>query len=96
MSVAIVKYNAGNVFSVMCAMKRIGVEALVTDDPDALRRDRAVQSAPKAPVRPLPAEKRQTPATPATAGHYKPKPGVNKSSRSLHVDASVNAAHRGR
>lgn len=38
MSVAIVKYNAGNVFSVMCAMKRIGVEALVTDDPDALRR----------------------------------------------------------
>ena len=38
MSVAIVKYNAGNVFSVMCAMKRIGVEALVTDDPDALTR----------------------------------------------------------
>lgn len=63
-----------------------------------LRRDQAVLSAPtapKAPVRPLPAEKKPTPPTPATSGHYKPKPGVNKSSRSLHVEASVNAAHRG-
>lgn len=62
-----------------------------------LRRDQAVVSAPAAaPVRAVPAEKKPTPATPATTGHYKPKPGVNKSSRSLHVDASVNAAHRGR
>ena len=64
-----------------------------------LRRDQAVLSAPtapKAPVRPLPAEKKQTPPTAATSGHYKPKPGVTKSSRSMHIDASVNAAHRGR
>ena len=38
MSIAIVKYNAGNVFSVSCAMKRIGVEAVVTADPAELRR----------------------------------------------------------
>ena len=37
MSVAIVKYNAGNVFSVQCALQRIGVEAVITDDFDALR-----------------------------------------------------------
>ncbi len=36
MSIAIVKYNAGNVFSVSCAMKRIGAEAVVTDDPHLL------------------------------------------------------------
>lgn len=35
--VAIVKYNAGNVFSVLCALRRLGVEAVVTDDPDTLR-----------------------------------------------------------
>ena len=33
MGVAIIKYNAGNNFSVICALKRIGVEAIVTDDP---------------------------------------------------------------
>ena len=38
MSVAIVKYNAGNVFSVQCALQRIGVEAVITDDFEALRR----------------------------------------------------------
>lgn len=35
--IAIVKYNAGNVFSVTCAMQRLGVEAVVTDDPEVLR-----------------------------------------------------------
>lgn len=38
MEIAIVKYNAGNVFSVKCALKRIGVDAVVTDDVDSLRR----------------------------------------------------------
>ncbi|MDR1343444.1 MAG: imidazole glycerol phosphate synthase subunit HisH [Prevotellaceae bacterium] len=37
MSVAIIKYNAGNIFSVENAMKRIGQEAVVTDDPDVIR-----------------------------------------------------------
>lgn len=37
MSVAIVKYNAGNVFSVRCALSRIGVESVVTDDVAELR-----------------------------------------------------------
>jgi glutamine amidotransferase len=36
-SVAIIKYNAGNIFSVENAMRRIGREAVVTDDPDAIR-----------------------------------------------------------
>ncbi|MCQ2288067.1 MAG: imidazole glycerol phosphate synthase subunit HisH [Muribaculaceae bacterium] len=35
--IAIVKYNAGNVFSVTCALQRLGVDAVVTDDPDTLR-----------------------------------------------------------
>ncbi|MDO4971234.1 MAG: imidazole glycerol phosphate synthase subunit HisH [Bacteroidales bacterium] len=38
MSIAIVKYNAGNVFSVQCALQRIGVDAVITDDFEALRR----------------------------------------------------------
>lgn len=37
MSIAIVKYNAGNVRSVQFALQRLGVEALWTDEPDALR-----------------------------------------------------------
>lgn len=37
MSVAILKYNAGNVQSVLFAMKRLGVEAVVTGDHAALR-----------------------------------------------------------
>lgn len=35
--VAVVKYNAGNVHSVMCALKRIGAEAVLTDDPAVIR-----------------------------------------------------------
>ena len=37
MKVAIVKYNAGNVQSVRFALKRLGVQAVWTDDPDTLR-----------------------------------------------------------
>ena len=37
MNVAIIKYNAGNIFSVLYALKRIGVEAVVTDDFDTIR-----------------------------------------------------------
>ena len=37
MNVAIIKYNAGNIFSVLYALKRIGVEAIVTDDFDTIR-----------------------------------------------------------
>lgn len=37
MKVAIVKYNAGNVRSVHCALKRLGVEAEVTADVAKLR-----------------------------------------------------------
>ena len=33
MKVAIVKYNAGNIRSVDHALKRLGVEALISDDP---------------------------------------------------------------
>jgi glutamine amidotransferase len=33
MSVVIIKYNAGNIQSVLYALERIGVEAVVTDDP---------------------------------------------------------------
>lgn len=32
MSVAIIKYNSGNVQSVQYALQRIGVESVVTDD----------------------------------------------------------------
>ena len=43
MNVAVVKYNAGNVFSVLNALRRIGVEPLLTDDAEELRRaDRVV------------------------------------------------------
>lgn len=38
MSIAILKYNAGNVRSVQFALQRIGVEAIWTDDPELLRR----------------------------------------------------------
>ena len=37
MNVVIIKYNAGNVFSVDCALRRIGVEAVVTDDFELIR-----------------------------------------------------------
>lgn len=36
MQVAIVKYNAGNICSVINALKRLGVEPLLTDDPEQL------------------------------------------------------------
>lgn len=37
MKLAIVKYNAGNIQSVLYAMDRIGVSAEVTDDPEMIR-----------------------------------------------------------
>lgn len=38
MNVAIVKYNAGNIYSVVNALKRLGIEPVLTDDPELLRR----------------------------------------------------------
>lgn len=35
-NVAIVKYNAGNIYSVVNALRRIGIEPLLTDDPEQL------------------------------------------------------------
>lgn len=40
--IAIVKYNAGNIRSVLCALHRLGHDALVTDDPRQLRSARRV------------------------------------------------------
>lgn len=37
MKTAIIKYNAGNIRSVLFALERLGVEATVTDDPEELR-----------------------------------------------------------
>jgi glutamine amidotransferase len=37
MQVAVVKYNAGNVYSVLNALRRLGVEPLLTDDAAKLR-----------------------------------------------------------
>ena len=37
MEVAIIKYNAGNIYSVMNALRRLGVEPLLTDDAQQLR-----------------------------------------------------------
>ena len=43
MNVAIVKYNAGNVYSVVNALKRLGIEPLLTDDAGQLSKaDRVV------------------------------------------------------
>lgn len=36
MNIAIVKYNAGNIYSVIHALKRLGVEPLLTDNPEQL------------------------------------------------------------
>lgn len=36
MNVAIIKYNAGNIFSVDCALRRIGATAEITDDPEKI------------------------------------------------------------
>ena len=38
MQVAVVKYNAGNVYSVLSVLRRLGVEPLLTDSPEELRR----------------------------------------------------------
>ena len=38
MQVAIVKYNAGNVYSVVNALRRLGIEPLLTDDTEQLQR----------------------------------------------------------
>jgi len=37
MNLVIVKYNAGNIQSVLYALERIGYEAVVTDDPELIR-----------------------------------------------------------
>lgn len=37
MQVAVVKYNAGNIFSVMNALRRLGVDPVLTDDAATLR-----------------------------------------------------------
>lgn len=37
MKLVIIKYNAGNIQSVLYALERIGVEAVVTDDPGEIR-----------------------------------------------------------
>ena len=36
MEAAIVKYNAGNIYSVESALRRLGVTPLLTDDPETL------------------------------------------------------------
>ena len=38
MDVAIVKYNAGNIYSVANAMKRLGIEPVLTDDAEMLQK----------------------------------------------------------
>ncbi len=38
MDVAIVKYNAGNIYSVVNAMKRLGISPVLTDDPETLKK----------------------------------------------------------
>lgn len=43
MQVAIVKYNAGNVYSVVNAVRRLGIEPVLTDEPQLLRQaDRVI------------------------------------------------------
>ena len=38
MNVAIVKYNAGNIYSVVNALRRMGIEPLLTDDAEELKK----------------------------------------------------------
>ena len=38
MNVAIIKYNAGNLYSVECALKRLGIEPIVTADKELLQK----------------------------------------------------------
>ena len=58
MKVAVVKYNAGNIRSVDYALKRLGVEAVITADKEILqsanRARRADQESASACVRNLP------------------------------------------
>jgi imidazole glycerol-phosphate synthase subunit HisH len=42
MNIAIIKYNAGNIQSVLFALERIGIAATVTDEPDIIRAADAV------------------------------------------------------
>ena len=43
MQVAIVKYNAGNIYSVVNALRRMGIEPILTDDAELLKKaDRAL------------------------------------------------------
>ena len=43
MNVAVVKYNAGNIYSVLHALQRLGVDAVLTDDAETLKRaDRVI------------------------------------------------------
>ena len=37
MNVAVVKYNAGNVYSVVNALRRLGVEPLLTDNVEDIK-----------------------------------------------------------
>lgn len=37
MTVSIIKYNAGNIFSVVNALRRMGIEPIITDNADELR-----------------------------------------------------------
>ena len=38
MNVAIVKYNAGNIYSVVNALRRLGIEPLLTDNAEELKK----------------------------------------------------------
>lgn len=38
MEVAVIKYNAGNIYSVECALRRLGITPIVTDSPELLMR----------------------------------------------------------
>ena len=35
--IAIIDYGVGNLFSLVCSFKNIGVETVVTDDPEVIR-----------------------------------------------------------
>lgn len=37
MKVAIIKYNAGNIYSVVNALRRIGIEPILTDNAEQIR-----------------------------------------------------------
>ena len=51
MNIAIVKYNAGNIYSVVNALRRMGIEPLLTDDAEQLRKaDRVLFRELKQPV----------------------------------------------